>query len=131
MSDREPIVEETERDDWKQDQLSCFDLIESDPDLADELALFREEGALIGVRRAGRWQYPDFQFDPETGAVRPEIAKGNLLMGASADPWGTLNWWTSPNSFIRGDLSPMQLVLADDLNEAEVELLIETQFGGY
>ena len=133
MDDRQATSEVPEADDWKIDLLSHFDLIESSPDLADELTAFREEGVLIGVcrRSDGKWHYPAFQFNSETGAVRPEVAKANLLMSARDDPWGTLGWWATPNSFIRGDLSPMKLVLSGDLNEDEVEELINIQFGGY
>ncbi|GBF17619.1 hypothetical protein Br6_05026 [Rhodococcus sp. Br-6] len=121
---------------WKTDLLAEFEMITTDDAArildADQAAVqaAHERGDLLGYckRDTGVWSWPAFQFDRTNGCIRPEVQHGNQVMLAAEDPWGVLAWWRTPNSFIRGDLSPIDLVKRDDLTAGEVEELITIQF---
>ncbi|MER6912781.1 hypothetical protein ABT354_14025 [Streptomyces sp. NPDC000594] len=50
----------------------------------------------------GRARYPDFQFDPGTGAPRYLVTKINRMLLADQDPWGAAGWWLGENILLAG-----------------------------
>jgi hypothetical protein len=125
-----------EDDTWKTELLAEFEMITTDQAArilhTDTAAVHdaREHGDLLGYckRDTGVWSWPAFQFDRTSRRIRAEVQHGNQVMLAAEDPWGVLAWWCTPNSFIRGDLSPIDLVERGDLTADEVEELIASQF---
>ncbi|MEU3472677.1 hypothetical protein [Rhodococcus sp. NPDC006774] len=110
-----------------------------DPDSgAASLEHIRRQGHLLGFRELGNdtgYLYPSFQIDFHGHRIWPEIKLANSLMRAQENPWAVLRWWVSPNPFLDGDATPISTVgVSDDqdrlvLSEAEIALLISTQFG--
>lgn len=63
-------------------------------------------------------RYPEFQFVPTTGELRPVVRQVNRLLLAGQDPWGAADWWLGDNEWLDGvpaellDVAPDELVLA-------------------
>ncbi|MFJ3876187.1 hypothetical protein ACIPW5_01855 [Streptomyces sp. NPDC090077] len=85
--------------------LGDADVLERGPDpYAPDLIRLRAPGGLIRL--------PAFQFTAD-GRVRPTVARVNALLGADDDPWGTADWWLSPNAW----LGPAPVTLLDTPDE--------------
>lgn len=68
--------------------------------LAHSLA---KKGRILGVRRGRRILYPGFQFDHDTGQVRPVIARVvELGRGSRWADAHLLQWFCAPNGFLGG-----------------------------
>ncbi|WP_199256962.1 hypothetical protein [Tomitella fengzijianii] len=74
----------------------------------------RAGGSIVGVRVAGRYLHPAFQFDAARAEVRPHVARVNQLLDAAGDPWGAASWWLSPNGRLSGGVSPADLAASSD-----------------
>lgn len=62
--------------------------------------------SLLVIDSGDRSLVPAFQFD-ESMTLRPIAAEINAALGARADPWGALAWWTGPagNNLLRAELA--------------------------
>jgi hypothetical protein len=87
----------------------------------------RARGELLAVPRKNQFVYPAFQFDRKRKTVYPEIAPVGKLLDATADPWGVLAWWVTPNARLADERAPRDLLGTRDsqkvvaLAEAVVE----------
>jgi hypothetical protein len=73
-------------------------------------ARLRREGALIGLPRGNRYAYPRFQIDERTRLPYPAIKTVGNLLDSANDPWGVVSWWTSSNSRLPEQQTPMELL---------------------
>ncbi|MBK5238816.1 MAG: hypothetical protein JJE28_06870 [Actinomycetales bacterium] len=78
------------------------------------LRYLRTNHALLGLKISETYQYPDFQFDIETGEVPAIIVEANrrLFMSLADDAddeisWASAAWWLAPSEEC-GGLSPLQ-----------------------
>lgn len=70
----------------------------------------RDANELLGVMLGrNRYRYPKFQLDLRRREILPVVAYANRAWEASADPWGTLEWWYTPESAF-GDRIPVELI---------------------
>ena len=87
-------------------------------------ALRKRAHQVIGLKRGGRYRYPEFQF-----AVAEEAAdlvhRSNAALGAAEDPWGVASWWLSPNPAVTARRSPVDLLVAGELER--VEMLVRAE----
>lgn len=65
---------------------------------ANVLESMRANSELIGLPFAGETRYPSFQFDVGRSHVHSVVAKINIELDASDDPWGVTAWWYSENA---------------------------------
>lgn len=63
----------------------------------------------------GGYLYPAFQFDKDTGRVRPIVLEvnGAALLDARHDPWAVASWWTQPDGRL-GGRSPASILGTDE-----------------
>lgn len=80
----------------------------------------RGEGGIVGLKVAGRYLHPAFQFDPGRAQVRPHVARINRLLDASGDPWGVASWWLTPNGRLAAGTSPANLAITDDADSHQL-----------
>ncbi|MGN5236376.1 hypothetical protein [Rhodococcus sp. SJ-3] len=82
---------------------------------SDALRKLSAKGEVIGLKRAGKFRYPEFQFS-QSDEANQVARKGNVDLGARDDPWGVASWWLSPNPSAEDRKSPAQL-----LNEGSLD----------
>lgn len=81
----------------------------------------RDANELLGVKIGrNRYRHPKFQLDLRRHEIIPVVAYANRAWECSADPWGTLEWWYSPESAF-DDRHPVDLVAKDELTTAMVD----------
>lgn len=80
----------------------------------------RDANMLLGVKVGNQYRYPKFQFDVPRRMIIPVIAYANQEWESSADPWGTLEWWYSPEDSF-GDHRPIDLVAAGKLTTKMID----------
>lgn len=81
----------------------------------------RDANELLGVKLGrNRFRYPKFQLDRGRREIIPVVAYANRAWESSADPWGTLEWWYTPDSAF-GDRSPVDLVAEGELTSEMVD----------
>ena len=73
-------------------------------------ARLRRSGAVLGIRRGNRYDYPRFQFDDRKQRVYPAIKVVGEVLGAGHDPWGVVSWWISPNPRLPAGQPPLKLL---------------------
>ncbi|MFE5704956.1 hypothetical protein [Rhodococcus koreensis] len=76
---------------------------------SDALRKLSAKGEVIGLKRAGKFRYPEFQFSLP-GEAAQVVREGNVALGARDDPWGVASWWLSPNPSAEDRKSPVQLL---------------------
>jgi hypothetical protein len=81
----------------------------------------RENNELLGVKIGNQYRYPKFQLDNDRHEIRPAVAHANKALESSADPWGTLDWWFSPEVAFEGR-RPVDLLTRGELTETLVDL---------
>lgn len=91
---------------------------------SDALRKLSAKGEVIGLKRGGKFRYPEFQFSLSDEASRI-IREGNVLLGARDDPWGVASWWLSPNPSTRDRKSPAQLLDENSLETVSALLQAE------
>lgn len=79
----------------------------------------RQSNELLGVEISGHYRYPRFQIDALRRCIHPVVAYANSEMESSEDPWGTLDWWYTPDRILGG--RPVDLVIAGELTEEAVD----------
>ncbi|WP_182262023.1 hypothetical protein [Rhodococcus sp. UFZ-B548] len=79
----------------------------------------RQSNELLGVEISGYYRYPRFQIDALRRCIHPVVAYANSEMESSEDPWGTLDWWYTPDRILGG--RPVDLVIAGELTEEAVD----------
>lgn len=62
----------------------------------------------FSVIHEGRELLPSFQFDPATGALRPQVAQLLEALGGKRHGWEIALWMISPNGWLRGE-RPIEL----------------------
>ncbi|MCK0090447.1 hypothetical protein MWU77_06565 [Rhodococcus sp. F64268] len=82
---------------------------------SDALRKLSTKGEVIGLKRAGKFRYPAFQFS-QSDEANQVAREGNVNLGARDDPWGVASWWLSPNPSAEDRKSPAQL-----LNEGSLD----------
>jgi hypothetical protein len=76
---------------------------------SDALRKLSAKGEVIGLKRAGKFRYPEFQFSLP-GEATQVVRETNVALGARDDPWGVASWWLSPNPSTEDRKSPVQLL---------------------
>lgn len=84
----------------------------------------RRAHELLGVKIGNQYRYPKFQIDPMRQQIRPVVAYANRQLECGADPWGTLDWWYSPDESL-ADRRPIDMVESGELTEDLVDLAIQ------
>lgn len=79
----------------------------------------RQSNELLGIEISGHYRYPRFQIDALRRCIHPVVAYANSEMESSEDPWGTLDWWYTPDRILGG--RPVDLVIAGELTEEAVD----------
>lgn len=80
----------------------------------------RDANDLLGVKVGNQYRYPKFQLDVRQKAIKPVVTYANRAWESSADPWGTLEWWYSPED-VFGDRRPVDLIAADELTTKMID----------
>lgn len=81
----------------------------------------RDANELLGVKIGrNRYRHPKFQLDLRRHEIVPVVAYANRAWECSADPWGTLEWWYSPESAF-DNRRPVDLVAEDELTTTMVD----------
>ncbi|SFD25750.1 hypothetical protein [Streptomyces aidingensis] len=75
----------------------------------------------------GTAHYPEFQFDPESGHLRPVVRHINRLLLADRDPWGAADWWLGGNRWLGGTPAELLGRVPDALLADAVETLLEVE----
>lgn len=103
---------------------------------ASQLKYCRDKSYILAFKESGNhYRYPSFQIDFAGQRIWPAVKRANTMMKAASSPWSVLDWWVNPNPFLDGEATPISTVgVSDDadrlvLDEAEIALLISTQFG--
>ncbi|MFD9667157.1 hypothetical protein ACFWAY_37065 [Rhodococcus sp. NPDC059968] len=91
---------------------------------SDALRKLSAKGEVIGLKRAGKFRYPQFQFSPSDEANQV-VREGNVALGARDDPWGVASWWLSPNPSTDDRKSPVQLLGEGSLDSVRALLRAE------
>ncbi len=84
----------------------------------------RRAHELLGVKIGNQYRYPKFQIDPGRQQIRPVVAYANRQLECDEDPWGTLDWWYSPDEGLE-DRRPIDLLESGELTEELVDLAIQ------
>ena len=85
----------------------------------------RESNELLGVKVGNQYRYPKFQVDTERKEIIPIVAYANRRLECSADPWGALDWWYSPEPSFH-DSRPVDLLLtAEGISEKMVDIAFD------
>ena len=84
---------------------------------ADDLIRLRDPG--LGDR------FPQFQFVPGTGRLRPVVREVNRLLLAGQDPWGAADWWLGGNEWLDGVPADLLDTVPDDVIAAAARALVE------
>ena len=76
----------------------------------------RLDGKIFGVRVAGEWRYPAFQFEPQCDflAVIPEMTAVITALVPDEQGWDQLHWFLTPHEILGGK-RPLE-VWAEDKN---------------
>lgn len=61
---------------------------------------------LLGLPTARGYRYPEFQFDPATGLVRPEMAALIALLPHRFSPWSLAFWFAQPTRLLLAPKRP-------------------------
>ena len=84
----------------------------------------RERSELLGVLIGSRWRYPRFQLDEGRKRIHPVVGYANRRLEVAEDPWGSLEWWFTPDDTLGGH-SPVGAFEIGELAEGDVDRLIE------
>lgn len=84
----------------------------------------RRAHELLGVKIGNQYRYPKFQIDPARQQIRPVVAYANRQLDCDEDPWGTLDWWYSPDESL-DDRRPIDMLESGELTEELVDLAIQ------
>lgn len=84
----------------------------------------RRAHELLGVKIGNQYRYPKFQIDQTRQQIRPIVAYANRQLECDEDPWGTLDWWYSPDQGL-DDRRPIDMVESGELTEDLVDLAIQ------
>ncbi|ANE04130.1 hypothetical protein ccrud_07855 [Corynebacterium crudilactis] len=115
---------------YTSDAANTLQCKESDRERRGLLNYYRKNGAVLSVPGTQAYRYPSFQFDMQSGNLFPDVIIVNrrLLNGgqaSEADRWNALNWWTTPKSFIPGDLSPRKAFEEGVLTREVIDNLLD------
>jgi hypothetical protein len=81
----------------------------------------RDANELLAVKIGrNRYRHPKFQLDRRRHEITPVVAYANRAWECSADPWGTLEWWYSPERAFQ-DRRPVDLVAEGELTTTMVD----------
>jgi len=67
---------------------------------------WRDSGELLGVKVGREFRYPEFQFDPRSGQLRPQMAHILALLHAGeddADGWRAMHWFYARAGTLYGE----------------------------
>ncbi|NMM89659.1 hypothetical protein B2J88_35890 [Rhodococcus sp. SRB_17] len=98
-------------------------LYPNESDAIPRLEVLRGEGSLIRLPDGPTWEFPEFQFDFNTGTLIPIVAYANRAMHADTDPWGALSLWDTPIRILAGQ-TLVEILLEERLTEKVIDNLL-------
>lgn len=99
-------------------------------DRRSRLRYLRTNHALLGLKISETYQYPEFQFDIETGAVATVVVEANrrlyMSIRENSDDeiaWTTAVWWLSPSPIL-GGITPTQALQRGELSLTGLDAIL-------